>query len=727
MKTKLLLIFLQLVTFASLAQQIQTQEIPASDIKYHGTIVFRDLADTSLQKKDLTPKAVINKTLPFFEKDTINSKENIIKLNPPLPNGPSPAPATSFLGMAFTGWYPPDVSGAVGTNHIVVAHNGGFRILDKAGTQISTRSLVNFWATTGHTDVFDPKILYDQYNNRWITTACATRRSSSSSMLIAATANGDPTGTWYLYSVDADNANTLWFDYPSFGFNKDWVCVTGNMFSMADAFQKSRMWIVKKSDLYAGATTPSVTVADNNTYFTICPAQTYDNTVGTLHLLAKTWSATDNLAWFTITGTTTPVVTLQATMPNSGNTIGWPTGAPQLGTATTITNGDIRMQNVVYAAGSLWCTYSVSLSNPTRSVVQWWEINPSNGSVIQFGRIQDPAGTYFYAYPNIGVNPNKDVVVALARFSSGQYASAAYATRKGTDALNTMNDAYQYKNGGNTYTSNRWGDYSTVNVDPSESNSFWVLQEYTSTTSNQWETQWAKVIPCPTLVQPSAFTTSSSSICQGATNVAYSVPTVANATGYSWSYSGTGATITGTTNSVTVSFSPTATSGTLSVSATNSCGNSAARTLAITVTATPNIPTTTASKLIICSGGSTTLSASGCAGTVTWSNGAGTGSSISVSPTSDISYTATCSVNSCLSGVSNSVSIKVIPQNLAVSSSTSPPFEAKDNITTTGNITISGTQTYKAGKSISLTSTPSTSISTAPGAVFTAKIEGCAY
>jgi hypothetical protein len=72
--------------------------------------------------------------------------------------------------------------------------------------------------------------------------------------------------------------------------------------------------------------------------------------------------------------------------------------------------------------------------------------------------------------------------------------------------------------------------------------------------------------------------------------VAYTVPNDASVT-YNWSYSGTGATINGTGNSVTVDFSAIATSGTLSVTATatNSCGTSTAQTQAITVNPLPAI------------------------------------------------------------------------------------------------------------------------------------------
>ena len=84
--------------------------------------------------------------------------------------------------------------------------------------------------------------------------------------------------------------------------------------------------------------------------------------------------------------------------------------------------------------------------------------------------------------------------------------------------------------------------------------------------------------------QPGNFTVYSSTVTQGQANVVYTVPNVAGVT-YIWSYSGTGATITGTKYSVKVSFSATASLGTftLSVKASNSCGTSSARTLAITV------------------------------------------------------------------------------------------------------------------------------------------------
>uniref|UniRef100_UPI003BF91618 discoidin domain-containing protein n=1 Tax=Rubrolithibacter danxiaensis TaxID=3390805 RepID=UPI003BF91618 len=81
--------------------------------------------------------------------------------------------------------------------------------------------------------------------------------------------------------------------------------------------------------------------------------------------------------------------------------------------------------------------------------------------------------------------------------------------------------------------------------------------------------------------------TGSNLVCAPSTGQAYSISAITGATSYSWSYSGTGATITGgTTRSITVNFSSTATSGNLVVTVNSSCGTST-NSLALTVNPVP--------------------------------------------------------------------------------------------------------------------------------------------
>jgi len=78
-------------------------------------------------------------------------------------------------------------------------------------------------------------------------------------------------------------------------------------------------------------------------------------------------------------------------------------------------------------------------------------------------------------------------------------------------------------------------------------------------------------------------------ICTPETGVPYSIPPTPGASSYTWSYSGTGVTINGSSTSVTLDFSTTATSGVLSVFASNACGDGVAATYPITVHPMPEV------------------------------------------------------------------------------------------------------------------------------------------
>jgi len=67
--------------------------------------------------------------------------------------------------------------------------------------------------------------------------------------------------------------------------------------------------------------------------------------------------------------------------------------------------------------------------------------------------------------------------------------------------------------------------------------------------------------------------TGTATVCPGQAGVTYTVPSIARATSYTWAYSGTGATITGFSNSVSVVFAANATAGNLTVKGVNVCGN----------------------------------------------------------------------------------------------------------------------------------------------------------
>ena len=97
------------------------------------------------------------------------------------------------------------------------------------------------------------------------------------------------------------------------------------------------------------------------------------------------------------------------------------------------------------------------------------------------------------------------------------------------------------------------------------------------------------------------------SVCVGATGVAYSVPTIANATTYVWTVPA-GATITSgaTTRNIVVTYGPTAGTGVITVKGTNSCGDGVVSpNLNVTMNAIPSSPVVTVAGNVLTSSATT--------------------------------------------------------------------------------------------------------------------------
>jgi PKD repeat protein len=420
----------------------------------------------------------------------------------------SPLPDTTFMGLYDSGnSIPPDVNGAPGPEHLMVTLNTQVRIQDRIGNEISTVSLGMFWSGLPGGGTFDPKILYDSYEDRWIFVTCAGSQVGDSRIYMGVSETSDPTGTWFLYSFIADPQNQVWFDYPSMGFNDKWIGVSGNMFG--NGFY-STVYVFDKHAMYAGEGSVSFTRFATSLGFTLVPAITFDLEEENLYLVSSANSNSGGngyISMFKVSGeVANPVFSKIGDVGTPNPWAGWAGNngdfLPQLGSPQLINSVDHRMENVVFRNNKLWAVHHVFLpaNNPQRTAVQWWELTPT-GQIVQRGRIDDPTGLMSYAFPTIAVNEFEDIMVGHNNFSLNQYASAAYSFRSHMDEPNTMRDPYQYKDGKASYYKtfgggrNRWGDYSATMLDPVNGVDFWVLQEYAELPSggDRWGTWWAYV------------------------------------------------------------------------------------------------------------------------------------------------------------------------------------------------------------------------------------------
>ncbi|MET0648142.1 MAG: immunoglobulin-like domain-containing protein [Pyrinomonadaceae bacterium] len=460
----------------------------------------------------------------------------------------SPAPASSFLGQedgpkVGTGTFtiPPDTMGAVGLDRVLTHVNNNYRVHNKTtGAALSTVSINTFWASTGATGTFDPRVQYDPYNNRWLVAATSNAQTANSSVLVGISNTADPLGTWTLYRFIVGCTNSVatpcpgnrWADFPMLGFNKTFVAVAWNEFSNAGAFQRGRFVELDYAQMLAGSASPTAGIFNIGGAFCMNPAETYSATEPNLYFVVHLSSAGATYVVLTLSGTpAAPLLAIGATQVRPGG--GWlqPGGDivpqkcdPLMGCPATLRRlnaGDSFIRsNVVFRNGRLYYAQTVGLRQATtgpitHTAAQWTAVNATTHAFVQGGRVEDPAATAtnggkWYTYPSIAVNKNDDVLLGFSVASSDDYISAGYAYHDHTDAAGTMQDPVVYKPGEDYYdktfsgTENRWGDYSHTVVDPSDDRSLWTIQEYAGTrtvpgvfvqNNSRWGTWWAKVSP----------------------------------------------------------------------------------------------------------------------------------------------------------------------------------------------------------------------------------------
>jgi hypothetical protein len=445
--------------------------------------------------------------------------------------GGPPTLEASFPAAEYSGIVPPDVAGAAGPNHLLVAHNGVVRIQNKAGGVLSTVTLDGFWSpVAGSGGTFDPKVLYDGGWNRWIITAADDALSASSSgLLIGVSQTDDPTGNWTLRKITIGAADGAWADHPSIGFTSRWVVVQVNM-AIGLTFARSHIYVFEKTDLVAGGSGAFTLLGVDPEYGggqvpAIGDPSNPRPQIFLLQTLAGNWSGTGFLRLWRVVrfvrelpgSPPMPYLRLQRRGVLARSNVSWADQAaggaelgPQLGSTQRIDLGDTRIRNnVVCRPGVvydyLFAAHTVFLpaGAPTRSAVQFWVVR-TNFNVDELARIDDPVDLTCFAYPSLAVTALQSVLLGFSRFSNQAYPTANWAFRWSTDPPNTLTMGGVLRSGDGAYfnvsggTVNRWGDYTSTCLDPGGVPAIWTLQEYarppvgTDNQSGRWGTWWGK-------------------------------------------------------------------------------------------------------------------------------------------------------------------------------------------------------------------------------------------
>lgn len=422
----------------------------------------------------------------------------------------APVILRSFAGIPETNSIPPDPYVAVGPNHILATVNTSFAIWEKNGSLLKTIT-ANSWysSVVSNVNAFDPKVIYDHFNKRWIMVWLdQSDNPQRSHLLISVSDDSIPTGTWYNWALRGDLNGTsptgAWSDYQGVGYDENALYVTSNQFSFGGSFQYTKVRIIPTAQMYAN-TAGAVTWWDiwdiryphqtGSRVFSIRPARMYDRNTDYAMIHAPSGGANFVTVYKISNPVTNPsltgvnvFVTPYSSAPNAGQLGG---GSPLLeGGGSSIRNEPVVREN------QLWTVHGVR--NPVAtsySSLHYLRIDLGSMNAVEdytFG-----ASGYFHFYPALAVDKYGNVGITYSRSGDNEYAGAYFTTRlsddppgfSGSKVIQAGKGNYVKTFGGDR---NRWGDYNGMWLDPVNEENLWLFTEYAAGT-NTWGTYNAEI------------------------------------------------------------------------------------------------------------------------------------------------------------------------------------------------------------------------------------------
>ncbi|MBP9151229.1 MAG: T9SS type A sorting domain-containing protein [Flavobacteriales bacterium] len=501
---RLLLSSLLLIPFLGFAQQASVKEMT---IAKGATIVMSESTeDWNIHLQHLeAPKPGVSglraelhrKKLEIMERYPATSSGNSRAAA-----GAAPIVGANFEGNSFNG-VPNDNDMAISNDSIIVSVTNSRIHMYNSVTeeQVLYRSLGNLAQPLGVTgSKFDPKVIYDPSNNRFIIIYLSGYTWETSNIIVAFSQTADPTGEWNLYSLPGNPLeNETWSDYPVVGISGKDLYIGINTFTNGSSnnsgFTESCLWQVGLKEGYIGFDLITKYYNDilpgSHEIFNITPIQDGAAPSGeNMFLLSNrnTSSENDTLFLIEVTGRVTNpsteliVRTIRADVPYV-----LPVPAKQEGNNWFDTN-DSRVLGGYTLNNRLHFVQSCTDPSTGTSAIYYGVIDGHEGGnpTVTSRIYSDPAINY--GYPNISwcglhendeqsiINFNHSSETDFSGFSAihvngNLEASARAEIKAGLGFVNVMQDSLE-----------RWGDYSGSQRLYDEVGTVWAVGSFGSAT-----------------------------------------------------------------------------------------------------------------------------------------------------------------------------------------------------------------------------------------------------
>jgi len=434
----------------------------------------------------------------------------------PDSNG-EPMPTTSI---------PPDTNGSVGETQFVQTVNAYFAVFDKkdllgSGTKSTSPVRPVFgWAPInviwrgfgGRCEANndgDPVVAYDKIAKRWVITQLSLT-GGGYSQCIAISTTSDATGAYYRYEFNQPSLN----DYPKLGVWPDAYYITYNMF---DGPEGARICAYERAQMLTGKPAREIAVQLSDSFWSLLPSD-FDGPPDNEHLpppkspcyfLSLGASANSLDFWKFHVDWADPTKSI------FGDANGGPDktlsvkpfvdapfrcpAIPQLGTAQKLDSlGERLLYRLAYRrfAGheSLVTNHSIGVSDRAVAAPRWYEIrDPSNVPVVAQQGTFSPDSTSRWI-GSIAMDRFGNIGLGYSASSIRIHPSIRIAAQKFGGPSGTLGTEQVILNSSSSQDGDgaeRWGDYSSMAIDPVDDSTFWFTTEYLGTPDNStfWSTR----------------------------------------------------------------------------------------------------------------------------------------------------------------------------------------------------------------------------------------------
>ena len=403
---------------------------------------------------------------------------------------------------------PPDTVGSIGPNHYISMVNASqFAVWDKQGNNLA-RARFNHLFTTQPCDgsTVDPDVQYDHAADRWLMSTFSTDENV---LCVAISRGSDPvTSGWFVYDFAAPNFP----DYPQYGvWNDAYYVSTMEIPSLGIyAFDRAKMLAGQPATFQRFAIQElSGSEAPKHEEFAtrIVPSDAEGPTpppAGSPGIFLRTVHASQDSInpntrielWeyavdfgnsgnssFTLAQSLTPApYALLACVPNSHNCIAQPGTNVKLEGLGNAVMPDLKYRN--FGTHESMVVNQLVDAGEGVGGIRWYELRrtPSGSGVSPWSIHQE--GTYSPDNENrwmgsIAMNGNGDIALGYSVSSSKTAPEIRATARRAGDPLGemTMQEMTLVPGDGKLTNTQRWGDYSAMDVDPADDATFWYINQ----------------------------------------------------------------------------------------------------------------------------------------------------------------------------------------------------------------------------------------------------------